>query len=143
MEEPGRYFHPLLATLITGAARLMLGIAERLCIEKGLDWAFCDTDSLAIAKPDGMDQAEFFERAQSICDWFSPLNPYEKKGLDIQNRRRELSNCRVRRRNSKFEPLYSYCISAKRYVLFNIGQVRRNHHSQSLRAWAWAIPPAL
>ena len=28
VEEPGRYFHPLLATLITGAARLMLGIAE-------------------------------------------------------------------------------------------------------------------
>ena len=80
IEEPGKYFHPLLATLITGAARLMLAIAESLCIEKGLDWAFCDTDSMAIAKPDGMDQAEFFERAQSICDWFSPLNPYEKKG---------------------------------------------------------------
>ena len=80
VEEPGRYFHPLLATLITGAARLMLGIAEFLCLEKGLDWAFCDTDSLAIAKPDNMDQSEFFERAQSICDWFSALNPYEKKG---------------------------------------------------------------
>ena len=80
IEEPGRYFHPLLATLITGAARLMLGIAERLCIEKGLDWAFCDTDSLAIAKPDKMDQYEFLERAKSICDWFAPLNPYEIKG---------------------------------------------------------------
>jgi DNA polymerase elongation subunit (family B) len=30
VEEPGRYFHPLLATLITGAARLMLAMAERL-----------------------------------------------------------------------------------------------------------------
>jgi hypothetical protein len=47
IEEPGRYFHPLLSTLITGAARLMLAVAERLCSEKGLDWAFCDTDSLA------------------------------------------------------------------------------------------------
>jgi hypothetical protein len=37
VEEPGRYFHPLLATLITGAARLMLGIAEQLCNERGLD----------------------------------------------------------------------------------------------------------
>ena len=80
IEEPGNYFHPLLATLITGAARLMLAIAESLCVAKGLDWAFCDTDSMAIAKPDDMDEAEFFERAQSICDWFSPLNPYEKKG---------------------------------------------------------------
>ena len=30
IEEPGRFFHPLLAVLITGAARLMLGIAEKL-----------------------------------------------------------------------------------------------------------------
>jgi hypothetical protein len=29
----------------------MLGIAEPLCMEKGLDWAFCDTDSMAIASP--------------------------------------------------------------------------------------------
>ena len=71
-------FHPLLATLITGAARLMLGIAERLCFERGLDWGFCDTDSLAIAKPDSMAQIRFFRRALSICDWFSALNPYDK-----------------------------------------------------------------
>ena len=58
----------------------MLGIAGRLCVEKGLDWTFCDTDSMAIAKPDGMGQAEFLERAQSVCAWFAPLNPYEKKG---------------------------------------------------------------
>jgi hypothetical protein len=49
-ETPGRYFHPLLATLITGAARLMLAITERLLVDAGLDWAFCDTDSMAIAK---------------------------------------------------------------------------------------------
>ena len=120
VEEPGRYFHPLLATLITGAARLMLGIAERLCMEKGLDWAFCDTDSLAIAKPDNMDQSEFFERAQSICDWFSALNPYEKKGPIFKI---EDANYPIARStgNRQFEPLYCYCISAKRYVLFNLG----------------------
>jgi DNA polymerase elongation subunit (family B) len=28
-EKPGQYFHPLLGTLITGAARLMLALAER------------------------------------------------------------------------------------------------------------------
>ncbi len=36
IEEPGKYFHPLLATLITGAARPMLAIAESLCFEKVL-----------------------------------------------------------------------------------------------------------
>ncbi len=120
VEEAGRYFHPLLATLITGAARLMLGIAERLCIEKGLDWAFCDTDSLAIAKPDGVGEAEFFERARSICGWFSPLNPYEKKGSIFKI---EDANFPVAASGDgrKFEPLYCFCISAKRYALFNLG----------------------
>jgi hypothetical protein len=121
IEEPGKYFHPLLATLITGAARLMLAIAESLCFEKGLDWAFCDTDSMAIVKPDGMDQAEFYERAQSVCDWFSPLNPYEKKGsiFKIEDTNFPISESADR---SKFEPLYCYCISAKRYALFNLGK---------------------
>ena len=121
MEEPGQFFHPLLATLITGAARLMLGIAERLCVEKGLDWAFCDTDSMAIAKPDGMGQAEFFERAQSICEWFSSLNPYEKKGsiFKIEDANYPIRSATVS--EAKFEPLFCYCISSKRYVLFNVG----------------------
>ena len=35
-EAPGRYFHPLLGTLITGAARLMLAMTERLLTDRGL-----------------------------------------------------------------------------------------------------------
>ena len=121
IEEPGKYFHPLLATLITGAARLMLAIAESLCFAKGLDWAFCDTDSMAIVKPDGMDQAEFYGRAQSVCDWFSQLNPYEKKGsiFKIEDTNYPIAESAD---GSKFEPLYCYCISAKRYALFNLGK---------------------
>ena len=120
IEEPGRYFHPLLATLITGAAQLMLGIAERLCTERAMDWAFCDTDSLAIAKPDDMAQSEFFERAQSICNWFTALNPYEKQGsiFKIEDANYPIAG---NGGNPQFEPLYCYCISAKRYVLFNRG----------------------
>jgi DNA polymerase family B len=119
IEEPGKFFHPLLATLITGAARLMLAIAESLCIAGGLDWAFCDTDSLAIAKPDGMCEAEFFERAQSICEWFLHLNPYEKKGsiFKIEDANFPIRSCAD---GPKFEPLYCLCISAKRYTLFNV-----------------------
>jgi hypothetical protein len=120
VEEPGKFFHPLLATLITGAARLMLGIAERLCMEKGLDWAFCDTDSMAIAEPNGMGQAEFFECAQSICTWFASLNPYEKKGsiFKIEDANYTIAGDSV---GSALEPLFCYCISSKRYVLFNVG----------------------
>ena len=104
IEEPGQYFHPLLATLITGAARLMLAIAESLCLAKGLDWAFCDTDSMAIAKPDSMDQAEFFDRAQSICEWFAPLNPYEKKGsiFKIEDANYPIAESQTDRNSSRF-----------------------------------------
>jgi hypothetical protein len=42
-ERPGAFFHPLLGTLITGAARLMLALAEHQVIQRGLDWVFCDT----------------------------------------------------------------------------------------------------
>jgi hypothetical protein len=121
VEEPGRYFHPLLATLITGAARLTLAIAETLCIEGGLDWAFCDTDSLAIAKPDGIGQLDFFKRAKSICNWFSLLNPYEKKGpiFKIEDANHPIA---ADADDSDLEPLYAYCISAKRYALFNLGK---------------------
>src|SRR5271166_6179082 len=121
IEEPGKYFHPLLATLITGAARLMLAIAETLCFAKGVDWCACDTDSLSIAKPGGMDEAEFFERAQSICDWFSPLNPYDKKGqiFKIEDANFPIAGSVD---GPAFEPLYCFCISAKRYALFNLGK---------------------
>jgi hypothetical protein len=51
-------WHPLLATLITGAARLMLAISETVTEKAGLTWAFCDTDSMAIAKPNEMSEAE-------------------------------------------------------------------------------------
>lgn len=120
-EEPGPYFHPLLATLITGAARLNLAIAERLCFDAGLDWAFCDTDSMAIAKPGEMPSDEFLARARSICDWFTPLNPYKAKGplFKIEDANFELGTNAT---DGQFEPFYCYCISSKRYALFNLGK---------------------
>ena len=80
VEKPGSFFHPLLATLITGAARLLLMTVERLSLDAGLDWAFGDTDSLAIAKPDGMDHETFVKEYLKVASWFDPLNPYETKG---------------------------------------------------------------
>jgi hypothetical protein len=66
-----------------------------------------------------MDQFEFFEQAQSICDWFLPLNPYEQKGpiFKIEDVNYPIAKSAG---NSQFEPLYCYCISAERYALFNL-----------------------
>jgi hypothetical protein len=115
IEEPGRFFNPLLGVLITGAARLMLGIAEKLTVDGGLDWAFCDTDSLAITRPDNLPRAEFRKRTKKVIDWFVPLNPYKKPGSILQL---ENINCGIG--SNELEPLYCFAISAKRYALFNL-----------------------
>ena len=115
LEEPGRYFHPLLGTLITGAARLMLALAERLTLDQGLEWVFCDTDSLAIAKPEGMERDEFQARANSVIEWFVPLNPYKKSGSILK-----IEDINYDKDANALEPLYCFAISAKRYALFNI-----------------------
>ena len=118
IEEPGRYFHPLIGTLITGAARLMLAITERLVLASGLDWAFCDTDSMGIAKPADMDEPEFNDRVEAIRGWFDALNPYADKGplLKLEDANFGLADGILAK---KTRPLYCFAISAKRYALFN------------------------
>lgn len=115
IERPGPCFHPLLGTLITGAARLMLALAQCRAKAEGLDWAFCDTDSIALAKPDGMGNSEFIARADAVSAWFAPLNPY---GSDASILKVETVNYRPG--TQKYLPLYCYAIAAKRYALFNL-----------------------
>jgi hypothetical protein len=119
IEKPGSYYHPLMATLITAGARLMLSIAERVAAQEGLDWVFCDTDSMALAKPDGMPDAEFNARADRVQEWFAPLNPYAFGGQLLQT---EKYNYRLRKGKptEELEPLYCYAVSSKRYALFNL-----------------------
>jgi hypothetical protein len=93
----------------------MLGIAEKLTIDLGLDWAFCDTDSLAITRPDGLSRSEFRKRAGKVIDWFIPLNPYEKPGSILQ-----IEKINYGLESEEFEALYCFAISAKRYALFNL-----------------------
>lgn len=115
-EKPGEYFHPLLGSLITGAARLMLAITESLIERQGLEWAFCDTDSMAIAKPAELAGDEFRSRVQEIADWFAALNPYVFPGsiLKIEGENDGLET-------GAPEPLFCWAVSSKRYALFNLG----------------------
>src|SRR6185437_8317862 len=121
IEEPGTHFHPLLATLITGAARLMLALAERVAMDNGLGWALCDTDSLALARPEGMADEDFLHRAAVVTGWFDHLSPYND---DDPLFKVEDQNFRLKDGEpvpGSHEPLYAIAISAKRYVLFNLG----------------------
>lgn len=116
LEEPGRFFHPLMGVCITGAARLMLALAEREALAQGLGWAFCDTDSLAIARPEGVSREDFRERASQVAAWFEPLNPYRKLGSVLQ-----LEEVNYTADGSgQLEPLFALAISTKRYALFNL-----------------------
>ena len=117
-ENPGEYFHPLLGTLITGAARLMLAITERLLIDAGLDWAFCDTDSMAFAAPRKMPLSTFEKRVRKVCTWFDRLNPFAQAGSILEFEDQNFSRDASRR--SELEPLYCAAVSAKRYALFNL-----------------------
>jgi hypothetical protein len=123
LEEPGRYYHPLLATLITGAARLMLALTERLAFEHGLNWALCDTDSMALANTARLPFKEFVTRVRIICDWFTHLNPYERDPekapvsiLEIEDQNFSTE----KGKEKELEPLFCFAISAKRYALFNL-----------------------
>jgi hypothetical protein len=120
VEEPGRYFHPLLATLITGAARLMLAVAEQLAVERGMTWAFCDTDSMAFARPEGTSEECFVARVQDIVAWFEGLNPYAFGGsiLKVEDQNYRLVDGK---RSDEIQELYCWAIAAKRYALFTIG----------------------
>lgn len=117
VEEPGPFFHPLVASLIAGAARLMLAITERLVTDAQLEWAFCDTDSMAIAKPPAVGEPEFRQRVRAIVNWFEALNPYSFSGsiLKIEDVNFGIGGGEIR-------PLYCWAISAKRYCLFNVDE---------------------
>jgi hypothetical protein len=117
-EQPGRFYHPLLGTLITGAARLMLALSERLAFDNELSWAFCDTDSMAFANIGRLPFEEFDRRVRDICKWFERLNPYER-----HEAAGEVSIFEMQKENfskGKLEPLFCFAISAKRYALFNL-----------------------
>jgi hypothetical protein len=47
-ETPGEFYFGPLASVVTGAARLMLALLERLVTDAGGTWAVADTDSMAV-----------------------------------------------------------------------------------------------
>ncbi len=96
-EKFGDLFNPLIATFITGGARLVLAAVECILARHGTVHAFCDTDSMAVPP----------EYTKEIQRFFQSLNPY---GFDTSLFKVEHSN------------VWFYGISAKRYVLYHINE---------------------
>jgi hypothetical protein len=144
-EEPGDFYMPVMAALITGGARLMLALAEDQATRLGGCYAFMDTDSIAIVAtqagglvpcPGGSERTEdgspairalSWDQVERIRDAFVDLNPYARDlvpgsilDLEDENFTDDIS------RDGERVQLWCYSIIAKRYALFNWenGQIR-------------------
>jgi hypothetical protein len=134
-EDPGEYCLPPIAAAITGAARLMLAILERLVTDAGGTYAFCDTDSMAIVATDQGElipcpggphntttgdtaiQALTWDQVETIRSRFADLNPYTSAAtagslLELEDENFTDAGRTIRRQ------LWCHSISAKRYALY-------------------------
>ena len=131
---PGEFCFPPLASLITGAARLMLALVERSVTALGGTYAMEDTDSMAIvatknggliACPGGPYRLKNGESAIRALSWkqveqiskkFDQLNPYSRDAIPGSVLKIEEDNFDPQ--TGKQRQLYCLAISAKRYVLY-------------------------
>jgi hypothetical protein len=133
-DVPGEYCFPPLASLITGAARLMLALLEHSVNELGGTYAMEDTDSMAIVAtetgglipcPGGTHKADddresvkalAWKQVDDIAQRFAALNPYAPDAVSGSVLKIEDHNFDFH--TGQQRQLYCYAISAKRYVLF-------------------------
>ena len=136
-DVPGEYCFPPLASLITGAARLMLALLEHCVAERGGTFAMEDTDSMAIlaTKTGGMVpcpggsyiksgepavKALTWAQVQEISEKFAALNPYGREAVPGSVLKIEEDNFDPN--SGQQRQLYCFAISAKRYTLFMLDQ---------------------
>lgn len=133
-DEPGKYCFPPIASLITGAARLMLALLEHCVTEFGGTYAMEDTDSMAIVATEHGGQvpcpggplharggrnnvtALTWDQVDEISKRFKDLNPYSGEAGKGSILKIEADNCDPI--TEKPRQLYCLAISAKRYALF-------------------------
>jgi hypothetical protein len=133
-EQPGQYCFPPSASLITGAARLMLALLEHSVSELGGTYAMEDTDSMAIVATEhggfipskgGKHRSQNGEEGIRTLTWsqvdqivarFEALNPYDRSVISGSVLKIEEDNRDPK--TGKRRQLYCLAISAKRYALF-------------------------
>jgi len=105
-EEFGRFFHPIISTMLTSGARLLLAMAEAWLQQHHGHYAFCDTDSMAVSPFHWKKLQEYFEPLNPMQDK-EPFFKLEDENYDEDHRLRER---------------WFYGISAKRYVLYYLDE---------------------
>lgn len=133
-EQPGEFCFPPLASLITGAARLMLALLEKCVTDLGGTYAMEDTDSMAIVATqnggfipcpggtfkmrNGVEavKALTWDQVRDIAKRFESLNPYDRNAVPGSILKIEDDNFDPK--TKKQRQLWCVAISAKRYALF-------------------------
>jgi hypothetical protein len=136
-EEAGPFYFPILGCLLTGAARLMLTLAELEVQNRGGTFAFVDTDSIAVvanengglvrypggttSRPRGLGAIKALSWAQveEIRLKFARLNPYDRGIVPGSILRLEDENYAPGEARER-KQLWCFCVSSKRYALFNL-----------------------
>ncbi len=101
----------------------MLALTERLAFEHGLNWAFCDTDSMAFANTEKLPFDEFAGRVQEHLRLVRPAQPLRARSEEgpVSILEMEDQNFSTEKgKQEELEPLFCFAISAKRYALFNL-----------------------
>jgi hypothetical protein len=124
-DVPGEFCFPPLASLITGAARLMLALLEHCVAELGGTYAMEDTDSMAIVATEmggefrcagTLIKALSWEQVRLIAERFALLSPYDPTAVPGSILKIEDDNFDPK--TGQQRQLYCLAISAKRYALF-------------------------
>jgi len=126
----GEYCFPPMASLITGAARLMLALLEHSVDKLGGTYAMEDTDSMAIVATEhegmipcagserGVIKALSWKQVEDITKQFDDLNPYDRDAVKTSILKLEDDNYDDPETRVHQRQLYCLAISAKRYALF-------------------------
>lgn len=134
-EEPGAFCFPAVAALIASAARLMLAMLERCVRDRGGQFVFCDTDSMAVVAsedgglipcpggehelPDGSEaiRALSWETVEVIIERFEQLKPYDSAKVPGELLEVEDENYRDADSSDERIQLHCFAVSTKRYAL--------------------------
>ena len=101
IEDTGKYFNPIMASFITGSARLILAMAESIAVKDGYV-SYMDTDSIFVSP----------NKVKEVQDFFKPLNPYS---VNVEMFKIEEDD-----NHNPLDNVMFYGISAKRYCLYKI-----------------------
>ena len=135
-EQPGAYFHPLIATFVASAGRLLLALIIRMVTDAGGAYVFCDTDSLFIVATetgdlqpcpggphttaDGQEavQALSWQQVANMVDRLASLNPFGGRLAGKSILKIEPDNYDPT--TGEQRSVYAFAIASKRYALYTL-----------------------